>query len=93
MMGPLMHCSGDLKQRLNISQLWLSSIGSSNDDHDDNDGGSDVDDDGGDGDDDGDGEDGGDHDLYIMPMCGEKHIEEEFGQRGAEEGFKDSPIS
>lgn len=62
MMGPLMHCSGDLKQRLNISQLWLSSIGSSNDDHDDNDDGNDVDDDdsgGGDVDDDGDGEDGG----------------------------------
>ena len=72
MMGPLMHCSGDLKQRLNISQLWLSSIGSSNDDHDDNDGGNDVDDDGGGGDvdDDGDGEDGGDHDLYIMSMRG-----------------------
>ena len=67
MMAPLMHCSGDLKQRLNISQLWLSSIGSSNDDHDDNDGGNDVDDDGGGGDvdDDGDGEDGGGVMIYT----------------------------
>ena len=55
MMGPLMYCA------------WIfpncdsAVFGSSNDDHDDNDGGNDVDDDGGGGDvdDDGDGEDGG----------------------------------
>ena len=49
-----------------------AAFGSSNDDHDENDGGNDVDDDGGGGDvdDDGDGEDGGDHDLNIMSMWG-----------------------